>query len=136
MTHVTRRLTAKNRDQLRNPTLGNRVWTTFTFFLMVQRTVKKQNGWIRFCLLISAAVLLRDLSMSCVLGLINNHSPRKTSSSSSSRVQCWLPQGTKYQHYTSHSRLCVHYATHIIARNTSLRVRLFHRKGLFTAQEV
>jgi len=28
MTHVTCRLTAKNRDQLRNPTLGNRVWTT------------------------------------------------------------------------------------------------------------
>ena len=29
MNHVTYRLTAKNRDQLRNPTLGNRVWTTF-----------------------------------------------------------------------------------------------------------
>ena len=26
MTHVTCRPTAKNRDQLRNPTLGNRVW--------------------------------------------------------------------------------------------------------------
>jgi len=33
MTHVTCRLTAKNRDQLRNPTLGNRVWPTFTFTL-------------------------------------------------------------------------------------------------------
>jgi len=31
MTHVTCRLTAKNRDQLRNPTLGNRVWAAFTF---------------------------------------------------------------------------------------------------------
>ena len=30
MTHVTCRLTAKNRDQLRNPTLDNRVWATFT----------------------------------------------------------------------------------------------------------
>ena len=29
MTHVTCRLTAKNRDQLRNPTLGNGVWATF-----------------------------------------------------------------------------------------------------------
>jgi len=28
MTHVTCMLTAKNRDQLRNPTLGNRVWAT------------------------------------------------------------------------------------------------------------
>jgi len=32
MTHITCRLTAKNWDQLRNPTLGNRVWATFTFF--------------------------------------------------------------------------------------------------------
>ena len=31
MTHVTCRLTAMNRDQLRNLTLGNRVWATFTF---------------------------------------------------------------------------------------------------------
>ena len=31
MTHVTCRLTGKNRDQLRNPTLGNRVWASFTF---------------------------------------------------------------------------------------------------------
>jgi len=29
MTHVTCRLTAKNWDQRRNPTLGNRVWATF-----------------------------------------------------------------------------------------------------------
>ena len=29
MIHVTCRLTAKNRDQLRNPTLGNRVWLPF-----------------------------------------------------------------------------------------------------------
>jgi len=32
MTHVTCRLTAKNQDQLRNRSLGNRVWATFTFF--------------------------------------------------------------------------------------------------------
>ena len=32
MTSVTCRLTAKNHDQLWNPTLGNRVWATFTFF--------------------------------------------------------------------------------------------------------
>ena len=31
MTHVTCRRTAKNRDQLRNPTLANRVWATFIF---------------------------------------------------------------------------------------------------------
>jgi len=36
MTHVTCRLTAKNRDQLRNPTLGNRVWATFTFYYTIR----------------------------------------------------------------------------------------------------
>ena len=29
--HVTCRLTANNRDQLWNPTLGNKVWATVTF---------------------------------------------------------------------------------------------------------
>ena len=33
VTHITCRLTAKNWDQLRNPTLGTRVWATFTFFI-------------------------------------------------------------------------------------------------------
>ena len=33
MTHVTCRLTTKNRDQLRNSTLGTRVWATFTFLV-------------------------------------------------------------------------------------------------------
>jgi len=32
MTYVTCRLTAKNRDQLQNPMLSNRVLATFTFF--------------------------------------------------------------------------------------------------------
>jgi len=40
MTHVTCRLTAKNRDQLRNRTLGNRVWTTFLLLLhLTQLTI-------------------------------------------------------------------------------------------------
>jgi len=33
MTHATCRLTAKNRDQLGNPTLGSQVWATFTFYI-------------------------------------------------------------------------------------------------------
>ena len=44
MTHVTCRLTAKNRDQLRNPTLGNRVWATFTFFNRDQTTLPGNRG--------------------------------------------------------------------------------------------
>jgi len=37
---VTRRLTAKNRDQLRNPTLDNRVWATFIFFFTSDQQVE------------------------------------------------------------------------------------------------
>ena len=33
MTHATCRLSAKNRDQLWNPTLGNRSWAAFIFYL-------------------------------------------------------------------------------------------------------
>jgi len=29
--HLTNKLTVKNRDQIRNPTLDNQVWATFTF---------------------------------------------------------------------------------------------------------
>jgi len=39
MTHVTCRLTAKKWDQLRNPTLGNRVRDTFTLFVRVTACV-------------------------------------------------------------------------------------------------
>jgi len=35
MTHVTCRLSAKNQHQLWNPTLGNRVWATFTLLLVL-----------------------------------------------------------------------------------------------------
>ena len=43
MTHVTCRPTAKNRDQLRNPTLGTRVWATFTFFTVTNLAVWVQQ---------------------------------------------------------------------------------------------
>ena len=51
MTHVTCRLTAKNRDQLRNPTLGNRVLATFLLFgkalsNFIYRQVIEQNKTI------------------------------------------------------------------------------------------
>jgi len=48
MTYVTCRLTAKNRDQLRNPTLGNRVWATFTFLVHARsRTNWSGPVWFR-----------------------------------------------------------------------------------------
>jgi len=44
MTHITCRLTAKNRDQLRNPTLGNQVWATFTFLPLSEDEDDRQHG--------------------------------------------------------------------------------------------
>jgi len=41
MTHVTCRLTAKNGDQLRNPTLGNRVWAAFYIQLHIRDTLTR-----------------------------------------------------------------------------------------------
>jgi len=40
MTHVTCRLTAKNRDQLRDLTLGNRVWAIFTFLHTLYKSIQ------------------------------------------------------------------------------------------------
>ena len=44
MTHATFWLTANNRDQLRHPTLGNRVWATFTFLLLDAQGHMCANG--------------------------------------------------------------------------------------------
>jgi len=46
MTHVTCRLTAKNPDQLRNPTLGNRVWATFFTLVSQQQKGKTDLDFI------------------------------------------------------------------------------------------
>jgi len=44
MTHVSCRLTAKNRDQLQNPTIGNRVWATITFFTRESARLHKKSA--------------------------------------------------------------------------------------------
>ena len=49
MTHVTCRLTAKNRDQLRNPALGNRVWASFTFTLVVRVRLPTVDSGCQVC---------------------------------------------------------------------------------------
>ena len=60
MTHVTYRLTAKNRDQLRNPMLGNRVWATFLYSL---RTNNALDALYR----VNKYVLIRRLKQSVLL---------------------------------------------------------------------
>ena len=53
-THVTCRLTAKNRDQLRNTKLDNRVWATFTF-LCLGGQCPQRGGKCRFLLHVDPA---------------------------------------------------------------------------------
>jgi len=65
MTHVICRLTAKNRDQLRNPTLGNRVWATF-----LQRRCVWAVGrlGVAACLAcVAAAAVDRQARQSCLV---------------------------------------------------------------------
>ena len=45
MTHVTCRLTAKNRHQLRKPTLGNRVWATLAVANVARRAARTTVKW-------------------------------------------------------------------------------------------
>jgi len=44
MTYVTCRLAAKNRDQLRNPTLSNRVWAIYLYLFIVQVVDRTAGG--------------------------------------------------------------------------------------------
>jgi len=52
MTHITCRLTSKNRDELRHPTLGNRVWATFTFLIgadfnfLFSMSLRDSHNWL------------------------------------------------------------------------------------------
>jgi len=52
MTHVTCRLTANNRDHLRNPTLGNRVWSTF----LLQRNYRPSRLVLNSCILMNEPI--------------------------------------------------------------------------------
>jgi len=49
MTYVTCRLTAKNRDQLRNHTFGNQVLATFTFLLLIIYVISEKTNLQSTC---------------------------------------------------------------------------------------
>ena len=66
MTHTTRRLTAKNWDQLWNPILGNQVWAPFTF---------------------TSFVHMMSVCSSCALPM---HSDESYSSSTVKGLSCWV----------------------------------------------
>ena len=77
MTHVTCRLTAKNRDQLRNHTLGNRVWATFSFYTLPTHfsiANTQQFATITPAQIISARVLYHlEQPYTCILHFLSIH---------------------------------------------------------------
>ena len=66
MIHVTCRLTAKNRDQLWNPTLGNRVWDTFTILFKETAQQVSESG-VNTDDVVSGARLVADWLMETTL---------------------------------------------------------------------
>ena len=98
MTHVTCRLTAKNRDQLRNPTLGNRVWDTF--FISNQK-LKKHPGHDASCAWHNTvATSSRDPSYKH-----KSFTQQKLLTLYLHVHCCWAPVSTLYSHLTSNSAL-------------------------------
>ena len=63
MTHFTCRLTAKNRDLLRNPMIGIRVWATFFAIVFVRAdTVTRPPLLLLLVLVVVMATLMRMLT--------------------------------------------------------------------------
>jgi len=68
MTHVTCRLTAKNRDQLRDPTLGDPVWASFLPIRTVtEMDTKPDRSKEKF----SAITVNQNVILSCILNWAN-----------------------------------------------------------------
>jgi len=81
MTYVTRRLTDKNRDQLRNPTLGNGVRATFTCICYTDMLAIDMINFIR--------KEVRSLATSAVEICLSNYSgQRGMHGRSTSAISC------------------------------------------------
>jgi len=80
MTHVTCGLTAKNQDQLRNPTLGNPAWATFNFF-------------ISLCSLFSSVVYSAFSALTLLVGRQEGHPACKNLSGGGAGVVICLERG-------------------------------------------
>ena len=73
MTHVTCRLTATNQDQLRNPTLGNRVRATFSLCIR-KRMISAEN--VSLANRVSAVLTFRDRFGTGGIDLTGNSTPQ------------------------------------------------------------
>jgi len=69
MIYVTCSLTAKNQDQLRNHTLGNRVWAILPFLLVVHGTksVRYRDGVDNAVVENSSISIMRMRWLSCIM---------------------------------------------------------------------
>jgi len=76
MTYVTCMLTAKNRDQLGNPTLGNRVWAAFTFNVLIMPLYNAFLSWQRPAVSVQLAFFTtRKLQLGFLAELLVDQTP-------------------------------------------------------------
>jgi len=118
MTHVTCRLTAKNLDQLCNPTLGNRVWATFSFYLLLIHTSEeRQWRWYEH----SSHVKYNGLGVLCIVVPVSH---RGTNCWAWSTLQHCRPQHCDWRKLTSGNGKVTSYRQHW--RHTSTHYKLQH----------
>ena len=103
MTHVTCRLTAKNWDQLRDHTLSNQVWATFTLFNQYEITHHKSQSsshiseWCQNCTYLGylgSSLMLGTGALTLLAGWQEGHPACKNLSS---EVLAWLSVWSEVQ---------------------------------------
>jgi len=104
--YVTCRLTAKNRDQLLNPTFGNRVWATFTFLFYCPVVVCQLLG-LRHCVVQVWTVRCCSAAVSATLCPAVNSSRRSTSPHSRPRRPLPRTRHNANLHHTTWAPLAV-----------------------------
>jgi len=90
MTHLICRLTAKNRDQLRNPTLGNRVWAYLYLTLLARQGTANRKRSLIFATALFQLGLYSGLSSIPVMPVVLSNGDTKTCNS-------WLKATTTHQ---------------------------------------
>ena len=108
MTYITCRLTAKNRDQLRNPTLGSGVLATFTFLIVIIIN----NQWTQYTDAVGSVSAATTAAAVCtVTGSVITDTAAAATVCPTDRLQpecCVLSQQRRCQWRPSCTVLCRH----------------------------
>jgi len=135
MTHATCRLTAKYRDQLRNPTLDNRVWATFTLFICLHFLHRRLQYYqiISICIIIILSTYFVSYRVSLVSFL--THCSRLMSNNKDLLTYLVWNIVRPIDHLSSHTLICEVQLNHgwtrcgrVITARFGPSVQYFNRK--------